>query len=82
MKLKDVTDITFNQPDAHLWLKLNGEPTRTYHHSYLGITVTNNKVLLPEYLYYVFVHLYHSKVTTDIPINPQVIGNLSLVQTT
>lgn len=82
MKLKDLTHIATKQPDAHFWVKLNGEPTRDYHHSYVGIKVIKTDILLPDYLYYVFVHLYNSKITTDIPISPQIIGELTLVPTT
>lgn len=65
MRLKDVCEIKLNFPTADFWLVRKGsesevgKPTREYNSENIGIKVTNEDILVPDYLYYVMTY-FHS----------------------
>lgn len=67
MKLEDVAIIKTNFPEADFWITRRGsldtvgKPTKEYNPESIGIKVESN-MLLPEYMYYVFMHMHQSGV--------------------
>ncbi len=66
MQLQDLACIRTNFADADFWLVRRGsvatvgQPTKTFSPYHIGIKVKQTDLLLPDYLYYVFVHLHQS----------------------
>jgi len=66
MRLSDVATIRTNDPEAHFWLVRRGsaercgEPVRVFNPEHIGIRVTRTDILLPDYLYYVMMHIHQS----------------------
>ena len=64
MRLKDVATIRLDFADADFWLvrrgslETIGQPTKTYSPYYIGIRIEQTALILPDYLYYVFMHLH------------------------
>ncbi|WP_420170733.1 hypothetical protein ACN99C_26955 (plasmid) [Pseudomonas alloputida] len=64
MKLSALAVIRTNFPDAHFWLVRRssmercGEPVRVFNPEHIGIKITRTDVLLPDYLFYVFLHIH------------------------
>ena len=64
MRLKDVATIRLDFADADFWLvrrgslETIGQPIKTYSPYYIGIRIEQTALILPDYLYYVFMHLY------------------------
>ena len=62
MRLKDVAVIRTDFTGADFWLSRRGsletvgQPTREYSPYHIGIKVLQTRILLPDYLYYMFVH--------------------------
>ena len=67
MKLSDVATIKTHFQDADFWLvrrgslKTVGQPVREYNPEHIGIKVLRTDILLPDYLYYVMVHIHNTK---------------------
>ncbi len=67
MKLCELVTIKTNFPEADFWLVRRGskercgEPSRLFNPEHIGIKVDQTKVLLPDYLFYVFVSIHHQK---------------------
>ncbi len=65
MRLKNVSLIKTNFPDAHFWIIRKGsegavgKPVETFQKSHIGIKVST-RVFVPKYLYYVFVHIHQT----------------------
>jgi hypothetical protein len=63
MRLKDVCDIKVDFPEADFWLvrkgseKTVGTPTKNFSPEHIGIKVTRTDLLVPDYLFYVFMYL-------------------------
>lgn len=80
MKLSDVTTTKTQFIDADFWLirrgslKTVGKPVREYNPEHIGVKVTRTDILLPDYLYYWFMHLHSIKAW-----EPLANGTLSLV---
>lgn len=64
-KLGDLCTIKTNFPDADFWLvrrsdRTNvGKPTKEFSPYHIGIKVTATEQLMPQYLYYMMMHLYN-----------------------
>lgn len=63
MRLRDVATIALGLRDADFWLQRGvglelGRPTKTFAPQHIGIKVTRTDILLPQYLYYVFEHMW------------------------
>jgi len=64
MRLSNVSTIRTNFPDAHFWLVRRGSagsvgrPTREFYKEHIGIRVDQTDILLPDYLFYCFVHIH------------------------
>lgn len=65
MKLKDVCEIKLNFPEADFWLtrkgseKEVGRPIKKFSPENIGIKVTDENILVPDYLYYIMTY-FHS----------------------
>jgi hypothetical protein len=83
MKLKHVATVKTNLEDADFWLvrrgsvETVGQPVREFSEYHIGIKVNRTDLLLPDYLYYVFMHI-HSTGYWERLAN----GTLSLVHIT
>lgn len=64
MRLKDVATIRLDFAAADFWLvrrgslETIGQPTRTFSPYHIGIRVEQTGLILPDYLYYVFVNFH------------------------
>jgi hypothetical protein len=64
-KLGDLCTIKTNFPDADFWLvrrgdrKNVGKPTKEFSPYHVGIKVTATEQLMPQYLYYMMMHLHN-----------------------
>ncbi len=62
--LEDAAIVKTQFEDADFWLIRKGSydmvgcPTKTYSPEHIGVKVTRTDVLVPDYLYYVFLHFY------------------------
>ena len=62
--LFNIAKIKTNFPDADFWLTRKGsefdvgKPTRTYKPQHIGIKVERTDIIIPDYLYYVLMHLH------------------------
>ena len=80
MKLSDVAIIKTHFEHADFWLirrgsiKNVGKPVREYNPEHIGIKIERIDILLPDYLYYCFMHLHNTKAWQQIAN-----GTLSLV---
>lgn len=65
MKLSDVCVIKTNFPEADFWIarrgsvKTVGAVTREFSKYHIGIKVIETEILIPDYLYYVFMNFHH-----------------------
>lgn len=63
LKLFNIATVKTNFPEADFWLIRKGsesevgKPTRTFHPERLGIRVDQPKIVIPDYLFYIFMHL-------------------------
>lgn len=66
MVLSDLCEFKTNFPEADFWLirrgdeKTVGKPTKEYNPENIGVKVTRKDVLVPDYLYYVFMNLHNN----------------------
>ena len=66
MRLKDVARVRTDFVKADFWLTRRGgmdtvgKPSREYSPYHIGVRVEQTGLILPDYLYYVFVHLHQS----------------------
>lgn len=66
MKLCEIVTIRTNFPEAHFWLVRRGsedrvgEPTRVFNKEHIGLRVERTDILLPDYLFYVFVSIHNT----------------------
>jgi hypothetical protein len=66
MTIGDVCEFKTNFEDADFWLIRKGsettvgKPTKEYSPEHIGVKVTATDLLVPSYLYYVFMHLHQS----------------------
>ncbi|CAA6823650.1 MAG: Unknown protein [uncultured Thiotrichaceae bacterium] len=80
MRLKDVAQVRTNFMGADFWLVRRGglesigETSRTFSPYHIGVRVEETRLILPDYLYYVFVHLHQVGQW-----KPLATGTLSLV---
>lgn len=80
MKLSDVAQVRTDFVGADFWLTRRGgiesvgEPSRTFSPYHIGVRVEATGLILPDYLYYVFVHLHQVGQW-----RPLAVGSLSLV---
>jgi choline kinase len=80
MKLSDVTTIKTRFEDADFWLIRRGsisqvgKPVREYNPEHIGVKVIRTDLLLPNFLYYWFMHLHNIKTWEQLAN-----GTLSLV---
>ena len=80
MRLSDVATIRTNYPEANFWLfrrgsaERCGEPVREFNPEHIGIRVNRIDILLPDYLFYVLVHIHQVGYWKTIAT-----GTLSLV---
>ena len=80
MRLKDVAQVRTDFVGADFWLTRRGgiesvgEPSRTFSSYHIGVRVEATGLILPDYLYYVFVHLHQAGRW-----QPLAVGSLSLV---
>lgn len=64
MRLKDICNVTINDPNADFWLirigdeKTVGTPTKTFSEENIGIKVTDTERVYPDFLYYYFQYLH------------------------
>ena len=72
MKLKDVCVFSTEFPDADFWLIRQGDidevgkPTKEYNEDYIGVKVRRTDLVLPDYLYYVFMYLNSQKLLAKL----------------
>jgi len=65
VKLSDFAVIKTNFPEADFWLIRRGsmsqcgKPVRAFYSEHIGVKVTRTDLLLPDYLYYVFLHIHN-----------------------
>ncbi len=80
MKLSDVTTIKMHFEKADFWLIRRGsisqvgKPVREYNPEHIVIKVTRTDILLPNFLFYWFMHLHSTKAWEQLAN-----GTLSLV---
>ena len=80
MRLKDVARVRTDFVEADFWLvrrgglEAIGEPSRDFSPYHIGVRVEQTGLILPDYLYYVFVHLHQVGQW-----KPLAIGTLKLV---
>lgn len=66
MRLKDVALVRPDLVEADFWLirrgslETVGQPTKCFSPYHIGIRVTQTGLILPDYLYYVFMHLHQA----------------------
>lgn len=64
MRLSGLATIGTNQPESDFWLvrkgsdKEVGRPVREFSPEHIGILVGRKDLLLPDYLFYIFMDLY------------------------
>ena len=67
MYLSSIATIKTNFPDANFWIVRRGsacqcgKPTKEYNKEHIGVYVDNTKILLPDYLFYVFEAMHTNK---------------------
>lgn len=67
MRLKDLASIRTDFLEADFWLvrrgglETIGQPTREFSPYHIGIRVEQTGLILPDYLYYVCMHLHQTK---------------------
>lgn len=80
MRLKDLAVIRTDFEGADFWVSRRGsidtvgQPSRTFSPYHIGIKVEQTEILLPDYLYYMFLHWYQIGQW-----QPLAYGSLSLV---
>lgn len=80
MRLKDVAQVRTDFVEADFWLIRRGgldavgRPCREYSPYHIGVRVEQTGLILPDYLYYVFVHLHQAGQW-----QPLAVGSLNLV---
>ena len=80
MKLKDVACIRTGLVEADFWLVRRGsvdavgQPVKLFSPYHIGIRVEQTGLILPDYLYYVFMHLHQVGQW-----RPLAVGTLNLV---
>ena len=80
MRLKDVARVRTDFVEADFWLVRRGglesvgEPSRTFSPYHIGVRVEDTGLILPDYLYYVFMNLHQAGQW-----RPLAIGSLKLV---
>lgn len=80
MRLGDLATIKTNYQDADFWLIRRGaasqcgKPAKEFNPEHIGIKVNRTDILLPDYLYYVFMHIHNTKYW-----EPRANGTLTLV---
>ena len=80
MRLSELATIKTNFQEAHFWLVRRGsasqcgKPSKVFNPEHIGIKVERTDILLPDYLYYVFMHIHNTKYW-----EPLANGTLSLV---
>ncbi len=62
---------------ADFWLTADGQPTRTFKKGYIGIKIRRTDVLLPDYAYYMLMHLAHQGIWCQ-PLTVGQVRSLSL----
>ena len=68
MTIGDLCEFKTNFPDADFWLVKKGsrneigKPVKTFSPENIGVKVIRTDVLLPEYLYYVFMNIQNQGV--------------------
>jgi hypothetical protein len=68
MTIGDLCEFKTNFPDADFWLVKKGSrseigmPVKTFSPENIGVKVIRTDVLLPQYLYYVFMNLKNQGV--------------------
>lgn len=66
MRLKDVAIIRPGFVEADFWLvrrgslETIGQPVKTFSPYHIGVRVQQTGLILPDYLFYVFMHLHQS----------------------
>lgn len=67
MRLSDICSVRVNFLDADFWVirvgskEKVGMPVRSFHSERIGIKVIRNDLVIPDYLFYVFVHIHSQK---------------------
>lgn len=67
MFLSDIAQVKTNFPEADFWLIRKGtpgrigEPIKEFHPERIGIFVTHTDIVIPSYLYYMFIHLWRQQ---------------------
>ena len=80
MRLKNLAVVRTDLTDADFWISRRGsietigQPSRVFSPYHIGVKVAQTKVLLPDYLYYMFLHWYQIGQW-----RPLAYGSLSLV---
>ena len=80
MRLKDLAVIHTDFTDADFWISRRGsietigQPSRVFSPYHIGVKIEQTNVLLPDYLYYMFLHWYQVGLW-----RPLAYGSLSLV---
>ena len=71
MTIGDLCTFKVNFPDADFWLirkggeNVVGKPTNEFSEEHIGVKVTDTSVIVPQYLFYVFLHLQTSRHFTN-----------------
>tara|TARA_Y100000034_G_scaffold125038_1_gene174070 strand:+ start:772 stop:1413 length:642 start_codon:yes stop_codon:yes gene_type:complete len=58
----DLAKVNKDMRKADFWLMADGQPTRTFKKSYIGIKIRRTDVLIPDYAYYMLMHLANQGV--------------------
>lgn len=80
MKLKDLCKVKIGNENADFWvvrrgdIKQVGKPTFKFNPEHYGIKVIKTNLIVPKWLYYVFMHLHNAKY-----FEPLATGTLNLV---
>jgi hypothetical protein len=68
MTIGDLCEFKTNFPDADFWLVKKGNrneigmPVKTFSPEHIGVKVIRTDVLLPDYIFYVFMSMHHQGI--------------------
>jgi hypothetical protein len=60
--LGDLAKVKKDMRKADFWLTADGQPTRTFKKNYIGIKIQRTDILIPDYAYYMLMHLANQGV--------------------
>jgi hypothetical protein len=76
--LGDLANVKKDMRKADFWLKQDGEPTRTFNKKFIGIKIRRTDILLPDYAFYMMMHIYNQKMWPTHIVNVPDVRSLPL----